>query len=46
MRATLPSYADMKAMIAVVSGGSLGIGVSACRLLAGNDARVAVRDVA
>ena len=42
----LPSYADLKAKIALVTGGSQGIGVVACQLPAANGARVAVRDAA
>ena len=39
---TVPSYADLAGKVAVVTGGSKGIGAAACRLLSANRARVAV----
>ena len=38
----LPSYPDLAGKVAVVTGGSGGIGAATCRLLAANGARVAV----
>jgi 3-oxoacyl-[acyl-carrier protein] reductase len=37
-----PAYPDLAGKVAVVTGGSGGIGAATCRLLAANDARVAV----
>jgi 3-oxoacyl-[acyl-carrier protein] reductase len=39
---TTPSYPDLPGKVAFVTGGSRGIGASACRLLAENGVRVAV----
>ena len=38
----LPSYPDLAGKVALVTGGSGGIGAATCRLLAANGARVAV----
>lgn len=38
----LPTYPDLAGKVAVVTGGSGGIGAATCRLLAANGARVAV----
>ena len=38
----VPIYPDLAGKVAVVTGGSGGIGVATCRLLAANGARVAV----
>jgi 3-oxoacyl-[acyl-carrier protein] reductase len=38
----LPIYPDLAGKVAVVTGGSGGIGAATCRLLAANGARVAV----
>ncbi len=38
----LPTYPDLAGKVAVVTGGSGGIGAATCRLLAANRARVAV----
>jgi 3-oxoacyl-[acyl-carrier protein] reductase len=38
----LPSYPDLAGKVAVVTGGSGGIGAATCRLLAANGARVGV----
>ena len=40
--AAIPSYPDLADKVAVVTGGSGGIGAATCRLLARNGARVAV----
>lgn len=42
MNGQVPMYPDLKGKVAVVTGGSGGIGAAACRLLAANGARVAV----
>ena len=41
-RNTMPTYPDLAGKVAVVTGGSGGIGAATCRLLAANGARVAV----
>lgn len=41
-RSTLPRYPDLAGKVAVVTGGSGGIGSATCRLLAANGARVVV----
>jgi 3-oxoacyl-[acyl-carrier protein] reductase len=41
-RNTMPTYPDLAGKVAVVTGGSGGIGAATCRLLAVNGARVAV----
>jgi 3-oxoacyl-[acyl-carrier protein] reductase len=41
-RDQVPTYPDLAGKVAVVTGGSGGIGAAACRLLAANGARVAV----
>jgi len=38
----IPTYPDLASKVAVVTGGSGGIGAASCRLLAANGARVAV----
>ena len=38
----VPRYPSLKGKVAVVTGGSGGIGVATCRMLAANDAKVAV----
>ena len=38
----VPTYPDLEGKVAVVTGGSGGIGAAACRLLAANGAKVAV----
>ena len=38
----LPIYPDLAGKVAVVTGGSGGIGAATCRLLAANGARVAI----
>ena len=38
----LPTYPDLAGKVAVVTGGSGGIGAATCRLLAASGARVAV----
>jgi NAD(P)-dependent dehydrogenase (short-subunit alcohol dehydrogenase family) len=38
----IPTYPDLAGKVAVVTGGSGGIGAASCRLLAANGARVAV----
>jgi 3-oxoacyl-[acyl-carrier protein] reductase len=42
MTENLPTYPDLAGKVAVVTGGSGGIGAATCRLLAANDAKVAV----
>ena len=38
-RNTMPTYPDLAGKVAVVTGGSGGIGAATCRLLAANGAR-------
>jgi 3-oxoacyl-[acyl-carrier protein] reductase len=38
----VPTYPDLRGKVALVTGGSGGIGAATCRLLAANGARVAV----
>lgn len=42
MTINIPTYPDLAGKVAVVTGGSGGIGAATCRLLAANGARVAV----
>ncbi|MGH7721772.1 MAG: SDR family NAD(P)-dependent oxidoreductase [Candidatus Dormibacteria bacterium] len=42
VRSTQPIYPDLAGRVAVVTGGSKGIGAATCRALAGNGVRVAV----
>jgi 3-oxoacyl-[acyl-carrier protein] reductase len=42
MTENIPTYPDLAGKVAVVTGGSGGIGAATCRLLAANGARVAV----
>jgi 3-oxoacyl-[acyl-carrier protein] reductase len=48
VRSTTPTYPDLAGRVAVVTGGSKGIGAATCRALAANGVRVAVvaRDAA
>jgi 3-oxoacyl-[acyl-carrier protein] reductase len=41
-RQDIPTYPDIEGRVAVVTGGSKGIGAATCRVLAANGARVAV----
>ena len=42
MTETIPTYPDLAGKVAVVTGGSGGIGAATCRMLAANGAKVAV----
>jgi 3-oxoacyl-[acyl-carrier protein] reductase len=42
--AVIPTYPDLAGKVAVVTGGSGGIGAATCRLLAANGAREAVHE--
>jgi 3-oxoacyl-[acyl-carrier protein] reductase len=42
MTENIPTYPDLAGKVAVVTGGSGGIGAATCRLLAANGAKVAV----
>jgi 3-oxoacyl-[acyl-carrier protein] reductase len=42
MTENIPTYPDLAGKVAVVTGGSGGIGSATCRLLAANGAKVAV----
>ncbi len=42
MTLSIPTYPDLAGKVAVVTGGSRGIGAATCRLLAANGAKVAV----
>jgi NAD(P)-dependent dehydrogenase (short-subunit alcohol dehydrogenase family) len=42
MTENVPTYPDLQGKVALVTGGSGGIGAATCRLLAANGARVAV----
>ena len=42
MAPSIPTYPDLTGKVAVVTGGSGGIGAATCRLLAANGVKVAV----